>query len=321
MDALPLPPRPRLDQYERHARELVEVASGDVALTNWTTDWLNVLRHLRGQDTPFAEASFERALSALAARAEAEATLHGWLTLAGAELMIAEAHGFASWDDFAAHLGELADDQASFERAADAVVGGDLGGLQTLLREEPALVRARSARVHRATLLHYVAANGIEDFRQLTPAHAVEVARALLEAGAEVDALADTYEGGNAQTTLNLLVSSAHPAAAGLQPALTEVLLDFGAAVNGVEDDCSPLITALAFGQIDAAETLVRRGARVDNVSAAIPIAAGVPIGLRVDIDEERLLFAYRAGTGDWQQDRTVECPRCQGLGWIRPAI
>jgi ankyrin repeat protein len=118
-------------------------------------------------------------------------------------------------------------------------------------------------------LLHYVAANGVEDFRQKTPANAVAIARALLEAGAAVDAPAETYEGGANQTTMNLLVSSAHPAEAGLQPALVETLLDFGAAVDGPANDGSPLMTALAFGYPEAAHTLVRRGARIDNVLAA----------------------------------------------------
>ena len=47
---------------------------------------------------------------------------------------------------------------------------------QDALRRDPALVRARSSRVccfdppvHRATLLHYVAANGVEAYRQKTP--------------------------------------------------------------------------------------------------------------------------------------------------------
>ena len=45
--------------------------------------------------------------------------------------------------------------------------------------------------------------------------NAVAIATMLLDAGAGVDVLADTYGGGVAQTTLNLLVSSAHPAHAG----------------------------------------------------------------------------------------------------------
>jgi hypothetical protein len=67
----------------------------------------------------------------------------------------------------------------------------------------------------------------------------------VLEAGAEVDALTETYGGGPYQTTMNLLVSSAHPAGAGLQSQLAETLLDFGAAINGLDGKGSPLMTAL----------------------------------------------------------------------------
>ena len=84
-----------------------------------------------------------------------------------------------------------------------------------------------------------------------------------------MDAVADTYGGGKAQTTMNLLVSSTHPAEAGVQPALVETLLDFGAAINGLEDNGSPVMTSLAFGYVEAAETLAGRGARIDNVIAA----------------------------------------------------
>ena len=70
----------------------------------------------------------------------------------------------------------------------------------------------------------------------------------LLRAGAEPDALADMYEG--RYPTLAMLVSSGHPAKAGLQIALAETLLDFGAALEGAGDGAwaSPLMTALAFG-------------------------------------------------------------------------
>src|SRR5436190_1747092 len=84
----------------------------------------------------------------------------------------------------------------------DAVLAGDLATLNALLREHPDLIRAHSKRVHHATLLHYVAANGVEDFRQKTPPNAVAVARFLLDAGAKVDALADTYGSDWYQTTM-----------------------------------------------------------------------------------------------------------------------
>jgi len=148
-----------------------------------------------------------------------------------------------------------------FEAAVDAVVAGDAATLKSLLRKNPELVRARSARPHHATLLHYTAANGVEDERQKTPPNAVEIARMLLEAGAEPDATAEMY--GAPATTMAMLVSSFHPAQAGLQSALVETLLDAGAAIEGA------LMTALSFGYLDAARTLARRGARTDSLPAA----------------------------------------------------
>ena len=64
---------------------------------------------------------------------------------------------------------------ARFEVAADAIVAGKIRTLQRLLREDPKLARARSMREHRSTLLHYVSANGVEDFRQKTPKNIVDV--------------------------------------------------------------------------------------------------------------------------------------------------
>jgi ankyrin repeat protein len=148
-----------------------------------------------------------------------------------------------------------------FESAVEAVISGDLATLESLLKNDPELVRARSLREHRATLLHYLAANGVEDFRQKSPKNAVAVAQMLLRAGAEVDARADMY--GGRCTTMSLLVSSTPPAEAGVQVALAETLLDFGADIEGA------LMTALAFGFGATADALVKRGARVDNIAAA----------------------------------------------------
>ena len=58
-----------------------------------------------------------------------------------------------------------------------------------------------------------------------------------------------------------------------VQIALVHTLLDFGATINGLEDDGSPLITALAFGYRKAAEVLASRGARVDTVVANLELA------------------------------------------------
>ena len=215
---------------------------------------------------------------------------------ADAQLAIARWYDFADWRRLEEYVAAVTREGpvARFEAAAEAVIDGDLETLKRLLQQDPDLPLARSTRVtdfsppvHRATLLHYVAANGVEGYRQRTPPNAVEVATMLLRAAAVVDALADMY--GGQHTTMSMLVSSAHPARAGVQVALVETLLDFGAALEarGAGDWASPLGTALAFGYFPAAQALVRRGARVDM----LPLAAGLG---RLD-DVQRLLPAATA--------------------------
>src|SRR6202023_2989899 len=202
------------------------------------------------------------------------------LSFADARLAIARCYDFLDWPALAAHVAPLSEQGSvfEFESAVEAVVNGDLAALEDALRRDPALVRARSSRVccfdppaHRVTLLHYVAANGVERYRQKTPPNAVEIARALLQAGAEPDALADMY--GVACTPMSMLVSSDHAAKAGLQVPLVELLLDFGAAIEGrgTRKWGGPLFTALTFGMTDAATFLAKRGARID-----LPDAAGL---------------------------------------------
>jgi ankyrin repeat protein len=192
---------------------------------------------------------------------------------------IARWYDFQNWqalEEYVEAVGKPNSPVFRFESAVEAVIHGDLAALESLLRASPELVRSRSTRVthfdppvHRATLLHYIAANGVEGYRQKTPENAVAVANVLLHAGAEVDALAGLY--GGLCTTMSLLVSSCHPAQAGVQAALAETLLDFGASLDerGAGRWRSPLMTALAFGYRSTAEALVKRGAKVDNIPAA----------------------------------------------------
>ena len=88
--------------------------------------------------------------------------------------------------------------------------------------------------------------------------------------GRDADALAEMY--GHRCTTMEMLVSSVHPHAAGVQVELVDTLLDFGAAVDGVENNGSPLMTAFRFHYPKAAAALVRRGARVNNVISAAAV-------------------------------------------------
>jgi len=182
---------------------------------------------------------------------------------------VAAEHGFVNWEQFQRHVAELNDEEsavAQFERASDAVVDGDRETLARLLASSPELVRGRSGRVHVATLLHYVGANGVENWRQKSPANAVEIAKLLLEAGAEVDAPAGADGKG---TALGLVATSVHPAKAGVQLELLRTLLDAGASVDGVPGGWNPLIAALHNGRQSAAEYLAERGARLDLEGAA----------------------------------------------------
>ena len=158
---------------------------------------------------------------------------------------------------------------APFYRAVTAVVDGRVDALRECLDANPELVAALGRPPHRATLLHYVAANGVEDALQRTPDQAVEVCQLLLDRGAVADALADCDGGGRNQTPLCLLVSSYHPFARGLQPQLIHTLVDGGAQVDGLDGDGMPLMTALVFGYTAAARALADCGAKVGSLYAA----------------------------------------------------
>ena len=193
--------------------------------------------------------------------------------LADAQLVIARMHYVESWPKLLEHIEALnrKDPRVMrFEAAADAIISGDVPRLRTLLREHPNLVHERSTRAHRAPLLHYIAANGVEDYRQLSPTNAVEVAKLLLDAGAEVDAATEVYGGGS--TTLGLVATSTPPRNAGVQIPLIDLLLEHGAAIEGVKPGDSIVRSALANNCPEAAEALVDRGAKVEDVV----VAAGV---------------------------------------------
>ncbi len=190
---------------------------------------------------------------------------------ADARSIIAREHHFERWDQFAAHAETLKDRSspaAQFEAAVDAVITGDVPALERLLRANAGLVHARSTRTHHSTLLHYVGANGVEGFRQRTPKNAVQVAAVLLDAGADIDAIADMYGGSN---TLGLVATSIHPVTAGVQEELMAFLLGRGASVGKVKGAAawSVLINSChANGRPAAAEFLAGR-ADILNLEAA----------------------------------------------------
>ena len=287
-DVVPLPSRPSLEQYRKYAKELAAACKSGVpdAIGAWSARWPAQTQQIE----PFARTTLTSRDCALTA----------------AQFVVARIHGFASWPVFAAHLEGLAVETSpasAFEAAAEAVITGDAATLQRLLREHPELIRARSAREHRAMLLHYAAANGVENSRQTTPPNAVAIARMLLEAGADVDAEAEIYGGGC--TTLGLVATSIHPERAGVQNALMQLLIDHGAVIDhqgGVGNNHSFVVGCLANGRPAAAAFLASRGAHLD-----LEGAAGVG---RVD-----LVTRYVNADGTLSPDATVAQMRA-GFGW-----
>ncbi len=138
------------------------------------------------------------------------------MPLRNARLIVARDHGFTSWS---AVEGES---DSIFEVTVDAVIFGRVEELSRLLADTPDLIARRSAYGHRATLLHYTAANGVEIRRQVVPANAAEITATLLDAGADPAATLQAY--GGTPDTLAMLRSSAHPRAAGVAADIERVL-------------------------------------------------------------------------------------------------
>jgi hypothetical protein len=187
--------------------------------------------------------------------------------------LIASNHSFATWEEYEAFAVESRDETsltARFEAAVDAVVRGDEATLERLLRAHPELVHSRSSRSHHSTLLLYVGANGIEGFRQKTPKNAVRIARILLAAGADVDAVGEMYGG---TTTLGLVATSVHPVTTGVQEELISLLVGAGASLaRAVAPDYTHgrvVNACLANGRGEGAELVAKRGAELDLEGAA----------------------------------------------------
>lgn len=250
-----------LEQARKQAKDLVKAhAAGDVRVFN-TIRWMHP--QFRGEpDDVIARRRF---------------------VLADAHLIVARTHHFESWRALRAYVDTMARNDPTvqrFEEAADAVITGNMDGVRHLLADHPSLIHQRSTRAHHSTLLHYVSANGVEDYRQRTPANILDVTRLLLDAGADVNATSDAYGGGS--TTLGLVSTSAHPRARGVQIAMIDLLLERGARIDG-EDDLPNLVSgALGNGCPEAAVALAARGARVNTLYAAAGIG---------DLDRVRSLF------------------------------
>ena len=278
-EALPLPLRPSIEQYRKLAKELVKAcrSADSSAISTWSRQWIESLAAAAEHESGLRDQAQMNAHAERIAGFARETLTGGNASFTGAlakaHFVIARAHGFLSWPEFTTHIGQLAragSPISTFEAGASAIVAGDMATLERLLREHPELIRSRSTREHRATLLHYVSANGVEGYRQISPKNIAGITKVLLAAGADVDAEADVY--GGRCTPLGLVATSAPPFDAGVQREVMDVLLEHGARMDrdGLAGRTVGLVRAcLANGQPEAAEYLVNRGAPLDLAGAA----------------------------------------------------
>lgn len=276
-EALPLPLQPDVEQYRKLAKELLAAVRSDApdAVSAWAHRWIANLWRLAGEpDTPELRGWTEEFVAKLDRYWKGQWVPKGMpaprATLAGTQLVLARLHGFGTWGALVRHIEAArrgSTPVARFEAAVDAIVSGDLDGLERLLVEHPGLARERSSRSHGATLLHYVSANGVEGYRQKTPPNVVDIAKLLLGAGADPNVKAECYAGGD--TPLGLTATSAHPANAGVMTELLATLVAAGADVNSRDGGRGLVRSALANGQPEAAAWLADHGAALDLEEAA----------------------------------------------------
>ena len=222
-------------------------------------------------------------------------------TLADAHFVVAREYGFASWPRLKAHVADPGRDpldlphheriqDAAFRWAVDLLDEGDVDGLRNHLRSHPGVVRQRVVfeggnYFRDPMLLEFVAENPVR--HDSLPPNIVEVARTILDAGGREDQQ-------SVDSTLGLVSSGRVPRECGVQTALIDLLCDYGADPNGA------ILPAVVHGEWEAADALIRRGARVELVVAAATgrLEAARHNLATADRDERHLSLALAAQHG-----------------------
>ena len=246
-----LPPRPSLDQLKLQSNEL---------------------RRLHRDRDPSAAARIA-AHHPKRKGQPAEEVFDKRLALADAQLVIAREYGFRNWADVKRRV-ELAqqidqiEPHPGFAAALAALDAGDVDRLRRLIAADPSLVRARTnlqppyGYFSGATLLHHVAGNPGRDTR--LPPNIVDIARVLLDAGADVNARTLGPNGGD---TMGLLVTGKQASDMGVTGSLMDLLLEHGAGLDLTRDDA--LDASLANHSPASAEKMIELGAKADVLAAA----------------------------------------------------
>jgi ankyrin repeat protein len=223
------------------------------------------------------------------------------LTEAGARMVVARQHGFASWAALRRHAAGLRDSGEPFARAYRAVEAHDVDGLRAQLETFPDLAAA-------------IGTNG-NDLLGMAGATCDErLVRVLLDAGADPTR-------GNAHGWTPL-----HQAAYSNLPLLARMLLDEGVpvAVSARGDGGTPLIVALFWGHREVSELLSEHGVHPRNLRAAAGLGRVelveelvAPNGrLTADARAHRAYYRPHSGFPDWRPSDDPQEVLDEALAW-----
>jgi hypothetical protein len=244
-----LPPNPSLDHLKYQAKDLLKAkAARNPAVAQLIREFHP--RFGRATDTEIFDAHFK---------------------LSDAQLTIAREAGFPSWTRLKRHiekptLGDRLElphheriEDPIFRRAVDLLDAGDVAGLRAHLQTYPKVARQHvlfegGNYFRNPGLLEFIAENPIRHGK--LPKNIIDVAKVILDAGIEVDALNET---------LMLIATGSVPRECHVQLPLIDLLCDRGAEPNGA------LKAAALHGEFDSVHALLGRGARL-----TLPVAAAL---------------------------------------------
>lgn len=249
MPVRPLPENPNLDHLKYQAKDLLKAhAAHDPAVAQRIREF-----HPRFRGAADVE------------------IFESHLKLSDAQLTIAREAGFPSWARVKRRIEKpTRSDQLNlphheriqdpvFRHAVDLIDAGDTAGLSSFLRQHPKLVHQRvifegGNYFRNPTLLEFVAENPIRHGKM--PANVVEIAKIILDARPSPDALNET---------LGLVATGRIPRECRQQIPLMNLLCDHGV------DPASAIYPAILHGELEAANALIARGARIN-----LPLAAAL---------------------------------------------
>src|SRR5438874_6527910 len=133
MDITPLPVRAGLERCKKQANDLIKAfKSGD-------RDAIRRIRQHHPRLPGRANTNDRNSVSDSEIR-------NAGVTLADARSVVARWHGFESWPKLTKHIAALTRKNShvlQFELAVEAIIAGDVATLNSLLRANPELIRAR----------------------------------------------------------------------------------------------------------------------------------------------------------------------------------